>query len=86
MINIEPRKAEYISVKQALEWLAMGWIPYIDNDERIIAEDRENIRCCFNGDKVEKENEHFYTNAQLEYCRKMYIRIFLGRKRSLARS
>ena len=69
---VEPREAESISVKQALEWLAMGWTPYVDKDERLVSEDRDSIRGFFSGNKIKEEDEHLYSTRQVNYCNRMY--------------
>lgn len=72
-LEIKPEVKAYCNIKEALEYLAMGWKPYKDNDERLLSDDREDIRCYFDGEKLKEENKHFFDNEkQIEYYNKMY--------------
>lgn len=66
-----------INVKQALEWLAMGWLPYSGTYERLASDDRNKYNRDFDGEKIDKINEHFYSSEDLEYNQNMYKAVAL---------
>lgn len=51
MFNITLEPCEDINCLKAMEYLAMGWKPYADHDERMLDESREYTRCPFNDKK-----------------------------------
>lgn len=71
-MQIKLREAKSVNLMQALEWLAMSWVPYVDKDDRLAPEDRENIRCYFDGSKIKPTNKSLYTEKQLKYNDRMY--------------
>lgn len=75
IINIEIENN--INVKQALEWLAMGWLPYLGTYERLASDDRNKYNRDFDGEKIDKVNEHFYSLEDLEYNQNMYKAVAL---------
>lgn len=67
MADIELKACDYIPTYKALEYLGLGWLPYVDNDERLLDADRENIRIPFNDKKPDT-----LSDKQAEYFDKMH--------------
>lgn len=73
-LEIKLEVKAYCNIIEALEYLAMGWKPYKDNDERLLlsAEDRDKTRCDFFGWKLDENHKRILKPEQIIYYTNMY--------------